>query len=58
MIKRRSVRVIERDGRAHEVPMTAEEAAFFWRLAEFKARAAPQTTFHTVVEDWRKQQGK
>jgi hypothetical protein len=57
MIKRRNVRVFGRDGRAREVPMTAEQAAYFLRLAEFRAKAEPQSTFHSVVEDWIKQRG-
>jgi len=52
----RIVRVVGRDGVTYEVPMTAEQAAFLLRLAEFKAAADPSITFSDVVTDWRQKQ--
>jgi hypothetical protein len=49
---KRLVRVIARDGAAYEVPMRAEEAAFFLQLAELEARTDPTITFHDVVANW------
>jgi hypothetical protein len=49
MIMYRLVRVVGRNGRAYEVPMTAEQAAFYLRLAECRATTDPTTTFHEVV---------
>lgn len=53
---KRIVRVVGRNGVAYEVPMTAKQAAFFLRLAEFKAKTDPGITFHEVVADWREKQ--
>jgi hypothetical protein len=50
---KRIVHVVARNGVAYRVPMTAEQAAFFLRLTEFKARTNPGITFHDVVADWR-----
>ncbi len=52
----RIVHVVGRNGVAHEVPMTAEQAAFFLRLADFKAATDPGITFQEVVADWREKQ--
>jgi hypothetical protein len=52
----RIVRVVGRTGMTYEVPMTAEQATFFLRLAEFKATTDPGITFHDVVADWRQKQ--
>ncbi len=49
---KRLVRVVDRNGVAHEVPMRAEEAAFFMQLTELKARENPSITFHDVVTTW------
>jgi hypothetical protein len=48
----RLVRVVARDGVTHDVPMRAEEADFFLKLAELKARVDPSITFHDVVTSW------
>jgi len=56
MMIMRIVRVVGRNGVVYEVPMTAEQATFFLRLAEFKATTDPGITFHDVVVDWRKKQ--
>lgn len=45
----RTVTVTSRTGRVYEVPMTAEQANFFLRLAEFRAAANPSVTFSDVV---------
>jgi len=52
----RIVRVVGRNGVAYEVPMTAEQAAFFVLLAEFKAVAEPGITVGDVVDDWQQKQ--
>ena len=49
---KRLVRVVARDGVAHDVPMRAEEAAFFMKLTELEARTDPSITFHDVVAAW------
>lgn len=48
----RLVRVVTRNGVVHEVPMRAEEAAFFLRLTELEASSDPTITFHDVVAAW------
>jgi hypothetical protein len=48
----RLVRVVARDGVIHDVPMRAEEADFFMKLTELKARTDPSITFHDVVTSW------
>lgn len=45
----RIVRVVASNGRAYEVPLTAEQAAFYLRMAEFKALADPSVTFGDLV---------
>lgn len=49
---KRIVRVVGQNGIVYEVQMKAEQAAFFLRLAEFKAKTDPGITFHKVVADW------
>jgi hypothetical protein len=56
MIKR-IIHVVGRNGAKHLVPLTAKQAAFFLRLAEFKAKTDPRITFHEVVADWREKRG-
>jgi len=56
MIKR-IVHVVGRNGVTYEVPLTAKQAAFFLRLAEFKAKTDPRITFHEVVAEWREKHG-
>jgi hypothetical protein len=53
---KRIVYIVGRNGVTYGVPMTAEQAAFFLRLAEFKAQTNPGITFHEVVADWREKQ--
>ncbi|HET8851358.1 MAG TPA: hypothetical protein VFN02_02445 [Ktedonobacteraceae bacterium] len=53
---KRIVHIVGRNGVTYAVPMTAEQAAFFLRLAEFKAKTDPGITFHEVVADWREKQ--
>ncbi|GAC1307296.1 MAG: hypothetical protein NVSMB27_45390 [Ktedonobacteraceae bacterium] len=45
----RIVHIVGRNGTTYEVPMTAEQAAFYHRLAEFRATADPKITFGDVV---------
>ena len=45
----RIVQLAERNGRMHQIPMTARQADFYLRLTELKAGADPTVTFHDVV---------
>jgi hypothetical protein len=56
MMMKRIVRVVGRNNVTYEVPMTAEQAAFFLRLAELKAKTDPGITFDEVVANWREKQ--
>ena len=56
MMMKRIVRVVGRNGMTYEIPMTAEQAAFFLRLAELKAKTDPGITFDEVVANWREKQ--
>jgi hypothetical protein len=47
----RIVHVIGRNGKEYSVPMTAEQAAFYLRLAEFKAIKDPSINFNTLVAE-------
>jgi HJR/Mrr/RecB family endonuclease len=51
MTIKRIVHVVARNGRAYDVPMTAEQAAFYLRLAEFKAVNDPAITFNELVAE-------
>ncbi len=53
---KRMVHVVARNGRAYDVPMTAEQAAFYLRLAEFKAATDPAITFNELVAEKREQE--
>ena len=53
---KRIVHVVARNGRAYDVPMTAEQAAFYLRLAEFKAATDPAITFNELVAEKREQE--
>ena len=48
---KRIVHVIGRNGKEYNVPMTAEQAAFYLRLAEFKAIKDPSINFSVLVAD-------
>ncbi len=54
----RIVRVVEQDGTAHEVPMTAEQAAFYLRLAEMKAQFGKDVNFCDLVAETQKHEEK
>jgi hypothetical protein len=56
MMMKRLVRVVGHNGVTYEVPMTAEQAAFFLRMAEYKANSIPGITFNDVVAEWREKQ--
>lgn len=47
----RIVQVVRRNGQIHQIPMTAQQADFYYRLAELKAVTNPSITFHDVVLD-------
>ena len=49
----RIVHVIGRNGKEYNVPMTAEQAAYYMRLAEFKAAKDPSINFSTLVAEQR-----
>ena len=48
---KRMVHVIGRNGKEYNVPMTAEQAAFYMRLAEFKAIKDPSINFSVLVAE-------
>lgn len=45
----RIVQIAERNGRMHQIPMTAQQADFYLRLTALKAGTDPAVTFHDVV---------
>ena len=47
----RIVRIVARNGKTYDVPLTAEQAAFFLRMAEYKAVANPAITFGDLVAE-------
>ena len=49
----RIVSVVGRNDQVYTVPMTAQQAAFYLRLAELKAATNPKVTFSTVVVEMR-----
>lgn len=52
----RIVHVIGRNGNEYDVPMTAEQAAFYLRLAEFKALKDPTINFSVLVAEQREKE--
>lgn len=52
----RIVHVVGRDGKEYDVPMTAEQAAFYLRLAEFKGIKDPTINFNTLVAEYREKE--
>lgn len=46
---KRIVQVKGQNGVAYAVPMTAEEVAFFLKLADIKAKTQPKVTFDELV---------
>ncbi len=52
----RIVRVEASNGRAYDVPLTAEQAAFYLRMAEFKALANPSITFGDLLANQREKE--
>lgn len=52
----RIVHVVGRDGREYDVPMTAEQAAFYLRMAEFKAINDPTINFSVLVAEKREKE--
>ena len=53
---KRIVHVIGRNGKEYNVPMTAEQAAFYMRLAEFKAIKDPSINFSVLVAEQREKE--
>ena len=45
----RNVCVVASNGRAYDVPLTAEQAAFYLRMAEYKAATNPSITFADLL---------
>jgi hypothetical protein len=45
----RNVRVVASNGRSYDVPLTAEQAAFYLRMAEYRAVAEPSITFGDLL---------
>ena len=45
----RIVHIVGQNGTTYEVPMTAEQASYYHRLAEFRATTDPKITFGDVV---------
>ena len=53
---KRIVHVIGRNGKEYNVPMTAEQASFYLRLAEFKAIKDPSINFSVLVAEQREKE--
>jgi len=53
---KRIVHVVGRNGKEYNVPMTAEQAAFYQRLAEFKAIKDPTINFSVLVAEQREKE--
>ena len=53
---KRIVHVVSRNGKEYNVPMTAEQAAFYLRLAEFKAMKDPTINFSVLVAEQREKE--
>ncbi len=45
----RTVQIVSHQGKEYQIPMTAQQAAFYLRMAEFKAATNPTITFQDVV---------
>jgi hypothetical protein len=52
----RIVHVVGRNGKEYNVPMTAEQAAFYLRLAEYKAIEDPSINFSVLVAEQREKE--
>ena len=53
---KRMVHVVGRNGKEYNVPMTAEQAAFYLRLAAFKAMKDPTINFSILVAEQREKE--
>ena len=53
---KRIVHVVGRNGEEYNVPMTAEQAAFYQRLAEFKAIKDTTINFSVLVAEQREKE--
>jgi len=45
----RIVSVVASNGRAYDVPLTAEQAAYYLRMAEYRAVTNPSVTFSDLL---------
>jgi hypothetical protein len=45
----RNVRVVASNGRAYDVPLTAEQAAYYLRMAEYRTATDPSITFGDLL---------
>ncbi|HVB75087.1 MAG TPA: hypothetical protein VNE38_16175 [Ktedonobacteraceae bacterium] len=52
----RIVHVIARDGKTLQVPLTAQQAAFYMRLAQFKSTSNPVVTFGDLLAEKREKE--
>ena len=52
----RTVHVVARNGKAYDMPMTAQQAAYYMRLAEFKAATDPAITFNDLIAEKKEQE--
>jgi len=55
---KRIVHVIGRDGKEYNVPLTAEQAAFYLRLAAFKALKDPTINFCVLVAEHKEKESQ
>ena len=53
---KRMVHVVDRNGKEYNVPMTAEQAAYYLRLAAFKALKDPSINFSVLVAEQREKE--
>ena len=56
MLIKRMVHVVDRNGKEYNVPMTAEQAAYYLRLAAFKALKDPSINFSVLVAEQREKE--
>jgi hypothetical protein len=56
MLMKRMVHVVDRNGKEYNVPMTAEQAAYYLRLAAFKALKDPSINFSVLVAEQREKE--
>jgi HJR/Mrr/RecB family endonuclease len=52
----RTVHIVARNGKAYDMPMTAQQAAYYMCLAEFKAATDPAITFNDLIAEKKEQE--